>query len=80
MATTAAFPKLIEAADRLSRMAPTDWKTFVEALSAYSTELTTYCLNASPVDLPAAQGRAHIAAHLARELANCQATQNKRTT
>lgn len=78
MASTTGFNKLVDAADRLSRMAPTDWQSFVEALSSYAAELTTTCLNAPPDFLPAAQGRAQIAAHLAKELADCQAAVAKR--
>lgn len=70
MATTTAFPKLKQAAMELRSRAPEDWKKFLEALNDYSTELTTYCVNtASTSELPVSQGRAQIAAHLCRELA-----------
>lgn len=80
MATSPAFTELLKAADQLSRMAPADWKRFMGAFAAYSTELTTSCLNAPPDHLPAAQGRAQIAAHLTKELENCQAAVAKRNT
>lgn len=71
MATTTALPQLRNAAKELRSRAPEDWKKFLEALNAYSNELTTYCVNAASIsELPVSQGRAQIAAHLVKELAD----------
>jgi hypothetical protein len=55
---------LIFRAAGLARSAPEAWKSFLGALSTYSTHQTTNLIQSSLESLPVAQGRAQAIAHL----------------
>jgi len=69
--------ELILRAAELARTAPRSWKEFLGALSNFTDHQKNNCIQ-SPLDqLPVAQGRAQLAAHLHDLLANCISSADK---
>jgi hypothetical protein len=69
--------ELILRAAELARTAPRSWKEFLGALSNYTDHQKNNCIQ-SPLDqLPVAQGRAQLAAHLHDLLTNCISSADK---
>lgn len=68
---------LILASAQLARSAPKSWQQFLDALSAYSSQQTTNCIQSPLENLPVAQGRAQNAAHLLGLLEGCLSSADK---
>jgi hypothetical protein len=68
---------LILSAARLARVAPENWKQFLGALSSYSSQQITNCVQSSLEELPRSQGRAQATARLYGILADCLASADK---
>jgi hypothetical protein len=69
--------ELILAAARLARVAPENWKQFLGALSPYSSQQITNCVQSPLEELPRAQGRAQATARLYGLLADCLSSADK---
>jgi hypothetical protein len=63
--------ELILKAAELARSAPRIWNEFLGALSNYSNQQKDNCIQSPLEQLPVAQGRAQLAAHLHGVLATC---------
>jgi len=69
--------ELILRGAELARSAPRSWNEFLGALSVFTEHQKNNCIQ-SPLDqLPVAQGRAQLAAHLLDLLANCISSADK---
>lgn len=68
---------LILAAARLARTAPESWKQFLGALSDFSSQQITLCIQSSLEELPRSQGRAQATARLYGIMAECLASADK---
>lgn len=68
---------LILAAARLARTAPESWKQFLGALSDFSSQQITLCIQSPLEELPRTQGRAQATARLYGLMADCLASADK---
>jgi hypothetical protein len=60
---------IIMAAAALARRSPQEWGAFIEQLTLTVDKLKTSLINATPSELPTAQGRAQVGAQLLELLA-----------
>lgn len=63
--------ELILRAAELARTSPRSWNEFLGALSSFTDHVKNDCIQSPLEQLPVAQGRAQIAAHLLGLLATC---------
>ena len=63
--------ELILRAAALARTSPRSWTEFLGALSNFTDQIKNDCIQSPLEQLPVAQGRAQLAAHLTALLANC---------
>jgi hypothetical protein len=68
---------LILAAAKLARGAPESWKQFLGALSGFSSQQISNCVQSPLEELPRAQGRAQATARLYGLLAECLSSADK---
>lgn len=69
--------ELILRAAEVARTAPRAWQEFLGALSVFTDQTKNDCIQSPLEQLPVAQGRAQLAAHLQNLLANCVASADK---
>jgi len=68
---------LILASARLARSSPESWKQFLDGFRVYTDQQRDNCIQSPLENLPVAQGRAQLAAHLYGMLADCIASADK---
>lgn len=68
---------LILKAAVLARSSPKSWSEFLGALSNFADQQKDNCIQSPLEHLPVAQGRAQLAAHLHKLLADCLSSADK---
>lgn len=68
---------LILAAAKLARSSPENWKQFLDGFRVFTDQQRDNCIQSPIENLPVAQGRAQISAHLHGLLSDCLAMADK---
>lgn len=66
-----AYPEVTQAAARIARVAPEQWKMFMAAVAQYTNHQRENCVNSPLAVLPVMQGRAQNATELHKLLEAC---------